>query len=482
MTAVSLLGAVAADPSAAGTASGRETGESGTPFDEIIVQVRELATQADGMSREGSSAAGEGDLAPAQADARDLAAAAALLGVVEETPAAPEASADPRGAQNSGSVDAETSGTVAAALVAVPPPTDAATVSTVLDGGVGSHDAPSGSSASVPAAPSFATPTSGAPTGVGGSGPLAAPGAAGAPADQQGALQTVRRGAAELSEAQPAEADPAHPLRAAGPEQSAAGAAGVPRTGESAAPPPVRTLSSLPAPMGSYADIMAASEASDGEGAGEPLLTAGDRAVSLPAATSASGSGAGSGAATIAAGLSAVAQKGAVSASPAVAASDAAPEGARAVAAQMTPAVLSIAQRPAGTHQLVMTVNPESLGPVTVRAQIGQAGEVQVELIGGTDAGRDALRSIVADLRRDLAAVSPHATLSVSTGVSADPGPGRGGHPGSEAAAGEQGGRGDAAPEQRGHRPGADRGDELAHIIRITTSTRAAGEGLDTFA
>ncbi len=159
------------------------------------------------------------------------------------------------------------------------------------------------------------------------------------------------------------------------------------------------------------------------------------------------------------------------------------PDAPRTVAAQVAPAVLSIAQRPTGTHQLTMTVNPDSLGPVTVRAQIGQAGDVQVELIGGTDAGRDALRSIVADLRRDLAAVAPHATLSVSTASTADASAGRGSQPGADGASSDQGSSRDGTPEQSGRRSTADRGDDLAHIIRISTSTRAGvGEGLDIFA
>uniref|UniRef100_UPI0028962DF1 hypothetical protein n=1 Tax=Microbacterium sp. TaxID=51671 RepID=UPI0028962DF1 len=105
------------------------------------------------------------------------------------------------------------------------------------------------------------------------------------------------------------------------------------------------------------------------------------------------------------------------------------------------------------------------------------------ELIGGTDAGRDALRSIVADLRRDLAAVAPHATLSVSTASSADASAGRGGQPGADGASSDQGSSRDGAPEQGGRRSANDHGDDLAHIIRISTSTRAGvGEGLDIFA
>lgn len=88
----------------------------------------------------------------------------------------------------------------------------------------------------------------------------------------------------------------------------------------------------------------------------------------------------------------------------------------RAVASQVLPAVVNLVQRPAGEHRLTLTVHPDSLGPVTVRAHIGREGDVRVELIGATDAGREALRTIVADLRRDLATVLPQASLSLSAG------------------------------------------------------------------
>ncbi|PCE13967.1 hypothetical protein AUC47_04785 [Microbacterium sp. SZ1] len=120
----------------------------------------------------------------------------------------------------------------------------------------------------------------------------------------------------------------------------------------------------------------------------------------------------------------------------------------RAVAAQVSPVVVSIAQRPSGTHQLTMTVNPDTLGPVTVRAHIGQAGDVRVELIGATDAGRDALRAIVTDLRRDLASAIPHASLSIAQGSASDPGADRGAPSfGSGEAGGEASSRRDTAPD-----------------------------------
>lgn len=178
--------------------------------------------------------------------------------------------------------------------------------------------------------------------------------------------------------------------------------------------------------------------------------------------------------------LAPVASPAAATAMP-VSSPEAAASTNRAVAAQVAPVVVSIAQRPMGTHQLTMTVNPDSLGPVTVRAHISAAGEVQVELSGATDAGRDALRTMLVDLRRDLAAVMPHATLNVSHGASADTAGDRG-----------QQGAGDASPEQgsgdrdaqRGRsdqRRGAEQSPDLSRIIP-TTSSAASGAGLDIFA
>ncbi|MDQ4213202.1 hypothetical protein [Microbacterium capsulatum] len=95
-----------------------------------------------------------------------------------------------------------------------------------------------------------------------------------------------------------------------------------------------------------------------------------------------------------------------------------APDGPHPVAAQISPVVLNIVQRPWGSHQLTLTVHPDTLGPVTVRAHIGRDGDVRVELYGTSDAGRDALRTIVSELRRDLASVMPHASLSLGAGGS----------------------------------------------------------------
>ncbi|PRB16046.1 flagellar hook-length control protein FliK [Microbacterium sp. MYb62] len=81
---------------------------------------------------------------------------------------------------------------------------------------------------------------------------------------------------------------------------------------------------------------------------------------------------------------------------------------------QLTTPVVSLAQAPDGDHSLTLTVSPENLGPVTVRAHIS-GGAIHIELHAPNDLGREALRAILVDLRRDLAAAAPHASLLLST-------------------------------------------------------------------
>lgn len=142
------------------------------------------------------------------------------------------------------------------------------------------------------------------------------------------------------------------------------------------------------------------------------------------------------------------------------------------LAAQVTPAVLSIVQRPAGTHQLTLTVNPDSLGPVTVRAHIGHAGEVQVELLAATDLGREAVRTILTDLRRDLAATMPQAQLHLASALTADAGD-RGTQPGPQGGAGQE--HADAPAHARPQSPAPANHPHSA-------APAVPGAGLDVFA
>ncbi len=164
-----------------------------------------------------------------------------------------------------------------------------------------------------------------------------------------------------------------------------------------------------------------------------------------------------------------------------VSSTDAATTANRAVAAQVAPVVLSIAQRPMGTHQLTMTVNPDSLGPVTVRAHISASGDVQVELSGATDAGRDALRTMLVELRRDLAAVMPHASLSVTHGSSADASGDRGQQAAGDAPTGQGAGDREANRGRPDHPRGIEQARDLPRTIQ-TTPSATSGAGLDIFA
>jgi flagellar hook-length control protein FliK len=62
---------------------------------------------------------------------------------------------------------------------------------------------------------------------------------------------------------------------------------------------------------------------------------------------------------------------------------------------------------------MTLSVTPENLGPVTVRAHVSPDG-IRVELFAPNDAGREALRSILTDLRRDLSGAGMNTSLSLS--------------------------------------------------------------------
>ncbi|WBM80108.1 flagellar hook-length control protein FliK [Cryobacterium breve] len=66
-----------------------------------------------------------------------------------------------------------------------------------------------------------------------------------------------------------------------------------------------------------------------------------------------------------------------------------------------------------GEHAMTITVNPDNLGPVTVRAHIG-GSSIRVELFAPTDLARDALRAILPELRRDLAQGGTDTRLDLS--------------------------------------------------------------------
>ena len=119
-------------------------------------------------------------------------------------------------------------------------------------------------------------------------------------------------------------------------------------------------------------------------------------------------------------------------------------------------------------HVVTVDVAPEALGPVTVRAHVSAHG-LHVEMFAASDAGRDAVRAILGDLRRDLATAA---------------GPGQGGA-GQQTSVdlssqnqpsdprGDRSGQGGPAGAQTGADGGADRQARDAAVAR-TADARAA--------
>jgi flagellar hook-length control protein FliK len=110
---------------------------------------------------------------------------------------------------------------------------------------------------------------------------------------------------------------------------------------------------------------------------------------------------------------------------PAPAAPVAAPQAAPALVATTEPSVaqqlqgplLSLRTAPEGEHVLVVRVSPEHLGPVTVHATVSH-GDLSVQLFTASTDARDALRTMLTDLRRDLGAgaAGSATTLALGTG------------------------------------------------------------------
>jgi flagellar hook-length control protein FliK len=95
-------------------------------------------------------------------------------------------------------------------------------------------------------------------------------------------------------------------------------------------------------------------------------------------------------------------------------AAPAAPSAPPTFATQVSVPVFTLVGGAQGEHTLTVNVAPDNLGPVTVRAHITADG-IRVQLFAPTDAGRDALRAILPDLRRDLAGSGLDASLDLSS-------------------------------------------------------------------
>ena len=97
-----------------------------------------------------------------------------------------------------------------------------------------------------------------------------------------------------------------------------------------------------------------------------------------------------------------------------------APAAAPALVAQVSGPIFSLASAGSGEHVITIAVTPDNLGPVTVRAHVGSDG-IRIELFAPTDGGREALRAILSDLRRDLAGASSGTTTSLDLSSKNEP-------------------------------------------------------------
>lgn len=89
--------------------------------------------------------------------------------------------------------------------------------------------------------------------------------------------------------------------------------------------------------------------------------------------------------------------------------------------AQLVPRLTSVKSLGDGVHRLTLRVEPESIGAVRVVAEV--RGEVvRLELVGGTEAAREALRAVLPELKRDLAATGMQAQLELGDPGNGQPG------------------------------------------------------------
>ncbi|WP_218220606.1 flagellar hook-length control protein FliK [Nesterenkonia sp. Act20] len=132
---------------------------------------------------------------------------------------------------------------------------------------------------------------------------------------------------------------------------------------------------------------------------------------------------------------------------PAAAAQPSAP-AAPPLQAQLAGPIAQLATGPAGEKMLTVNVAPENLGPVTVRASIS-GDAMRIELFAPQDVGREALRGMLTDLRRDLAGLGLGSS-QVSLGEG-DPPSSSSGQPRGDAPMGER-----SRDPAAGHQPTGD--------------------------
>lgn len=80
---------------------------------------------------------------------------------------------------------------------------------------------------------------------------------------------------------------------------------------------------------------------------------------------------------------------------------------------QLAKPLFTLAAAAPGQHIMTLKVSPEDLGPLTVRAHIDAAG-VRIELFAPAEAGREAVRGLLPELRKELAGAGFGASLNLS--------------------------------------------------------------------
>ncbi|MGO4191327.1 flagellar hook-length control protein FliK [Arthrobacter sp. YAF17] len=172
---------------------------------------------------------------------------------------------------------------------------------------------------------------------------------------------------------------------------------------------------------------VAASAAAPGTAPADALVTAGSAAAATP-----------------------VSQLPSSTASAPQPAAPAAPQPGATLQPQLAKPLFTLAGAPQGQHIMTLQVTPEDLGPMTVRAHIDAAG-VRIELFAPGDAGREAIRGVLPELRKELADAGFGASLDVSEHT----GPGNTARDGTRQDGTSQGGAGRDSGSGPGNRNGS---------------------------
>lgn len=80
---------------------------------------------------------------------------------------------------------------------------------------------------------------------------------------------------------------------------------------------------------------------------------------------------------------------------------------------QLAQPMIRLASAENGDHTMVVRIAPDDLGPVTIQAHVSDAG-VKIELFAPNEAGREAIKQILPELRRDLTSTASTGSVNVS--------------------------------------------------------------------